>query len=190
MDVRTETNSLNGRAGGQKSLGPDIMSIEQLHKVLKFDEVFQAEFNILSPHLRKITRNWAAEIPIRILEEESHQDSVTIRDLNGINLHVKSYVDAMYSGRFYEGFESPLDGIAIILKNHSINPGWATVAFSMAFDKAQQQLFFETRQVNARVFPAALRCLTKIMVLTIHILNRRDHELNDVTPQQGAKPPQ
>ena len=166
-----------------------MMSIEELHKILQFDEAFDAEFGILSPHLRKITRNWPKEIPLRILEPEAHQDSVTIRDLNTVNHSVQSYVEALYSGRFYEGIEAPLDAIALVLRSHRINPGWATVAFATAFDNGQQQLFFETRKTHARVFPAALRCLTKIMVLTIHLLNRRDHELTDATPPRGVDAP-
>lgn len=170
-----------------KSMGPDILGIEDLHKMLGIDEVFIAEFGILSPHLRKITKNWGLEIPMRIVQDETAQDTMTVRDLNSIFDNTRDYLDVLYAGRFYEEFESPLDGIAITLKTHGINPAWATASFAQAFDTAQQQLYFETRQVNQRVYPAALRCLNKIMVLTVQILNRRDHELNDVTPQRGTK---
>lgn len=166
--------------------GPDIISIEELHKMMGFDDVFHAEFGILSPHLRKITKSWAIEIPMKIARNDNAQDTMTVRDLNGIFDDVQSFLDTLYMGRFYEDFEAPLDGIALKLKAHGINPVWATTAFSHAFDTAMQQLYFDTRQVNHRVYPAALRCLNKIMVLTIHILNRRDHELNEVTPQRGG----
>lgn len=166
--------------------GPDIISIEHLHKMFGFDDVFHAEFDILSPHLRKITKSWTIDIPMKIARNENAQDTMTVRDLNGIIDDVQGYMDSLYAGHFYEGFEGPVDGIAMRLKAHGINPAWATAAFSSAFDTAQQQLYFETRQVNQRVYPAALRCLTKIMVLTVHILNRRDVELNDVTPQRGT----
>ncbi len=175
------------RAVPKANKGPDIMSIEQLHKMLGFDEVFHQEFAILSPHLRKITKTWAMDIPMKIVKEETAQDTMTVRDLNGIFDNVQGFLDAMYAGRFYEEFEGPLDGIALILKTHGINPGWGTFAFSNAFDTAQQQLYFDTRNVNHRVYPAALRCLNKVLVLTLHILNRRDHELNDVTPQRGSR---
>lgn len=172
-----------------KRMGPDILEIEDLHKMLGLDEIFSAEFGILSPHLRKITKNWATEIPMRIARDETAQDTMTVRDLNSIFDNVRAFLDVLYAGRFYEEFEGPLDGIALTLRTHGINPGWATASFASAFDTAQQQLYFETRQVNQRVYPAALRCLNKIMVLTIHILNRRDHELNDITPQRGFKTP-
>ena len=168
--------------------GPDIMPIEQLHKQLGIDETFHAEFSILAPHLRKITKAWKMEIPMKIAQEESAQDTMTVRDLNSIFDNVQGFLDSFYAGRFYEEFEAPLDGIALTLRTHSINPGWATFAFASAFDVAQQQLYFDTRSVNHRVYPAALRCLTKVMVLTLHILNRRDHELNEVTPQRGVRP--
>jgi len=163
-----------------------MMTLEQLHKMLGFDESFHGEFGILSPHLRKITKSWKMEIPMKIAREEGAQDTMTVRDLNAIFDNVQGFLDSMYAGRFFDEFECPLDGIALTLKTHGINPGWATLAFSHAFDQAQQQLYFDTRSVNQRVYPAALRCLNKIMILTVHILNRRDHELNDVTPQRGT----
>ena len=167
--------------------GPDLLSIEQLHKMLAIDDVFHAEFSILSPHLRKITQNWSKEIPMKVVGDQMAQDSMLVRDLFSINENVEWYLNTMYAGEFYDHFEAPLDGIAITLKAHGINPGWATVAFAAAFDMAQQKLYFETRKLNQRVYPAALRCLNKIMVLTIHILNRRDCELNDITPQRGME---
>jgi len=187
MPVTSDIAAPIVRGSAPKTLGPDMMSIGQLHRALGMDESFNAEFTILSPHLRKITKSWIDEIPMMIVQDESAQDNMTIRDLNGINAHVKLYMEAMYSGRFYEEFEYPLDGIALILRAHGINPGWATMAFSSSFDSAQQKLFFETRQANSRVFPAALRCLMKILILTVHLLNRRDHELNDITPQKGKR---
>ncbi len=185
METETRNQPPVVRPIPRNKKGPDILNVEQLHKMLGFDEVFNAEFGILSPHLRKITKSWKMEIPMKIVKEETAQDTMTVRDLNSIFDNVQGYLDSMYAGRFYEDFEGPLDGIAITLKAHGINPGWATFAFSTAFDEAQQQLYFDTRQVNHRVYPAALRCLNKIMVLTTHMLNRRDHELNDVTPQRG-----
>lgn len=169
-----------------KNKSPDILPIESLHKMLGFDEAFNAEFGILSPHLRRITKNWKTEIPMKIAKDDSAQDTMTVRDLNSIFDNTQGYLDSLYAGRFYEEFEAPLDGIALALKAHGINPGWATFAFSTSFDNAQQQLYFDTRKVNHRVYPASLRCLNKIMVLTLHLLNRRDHELNDVTPQRGV----
>lgn len=168
-------------------LGPDMLPMERLHHMLGVNEGFRSELEILMPHLRKITANWADGIPRSILADAAHQDVITIRDLNAITEYVAAYLEALYAGQFGDKFEAPLDGIALILKKHGVNPGWATIAFSNAFEGAQQRLFFETRKINSRVFPAALRCLMKIMVLTIHLLNRRDHELNDVTPQQGVK---
>lgn len=162
-----------------------MMSIDQLHRMLGIDEVFHAEFGILSPHLRKITKTWRMEIPMKIVKEETAQDTMTVRDLNSVFDNVQGFLDSMYAGRFHEDFECPLDGIALTLKQHGINPGWATFAFSNAFDEAQQHLYFETRNVNHRVYPAALRCMNKILILTLHFLNRRDYELNEVTPQRG-----
>ena len=185
MNAFSTETAVVGKRGAAR-IGPDILSIQRLHDLLGLNEEFTEELKILMPHLRKITANWATDIPRAILRDETHQDSITIRDLNTITDHVAAYMDALYSGRFYEKFEAPLDGIALTHKTHGVNPGWATDAFANAFETAQTRLFFETRKANGRIFPAALRCLVKIMVLTIHLLNRRDHELNDVTPQQGA----
>jgi len=186
MTIDQEFASPEARTVPRNRKSPDLMSIEQLHKMLGFDEVFHAEFGILSPHLRKITKSWKLEIPMKIVKEETAQDTMTVRDLNSVFDNVQGFLDSMYAGRFYEDFESPLDGIALTLKQHGINPGWATFAFSNAFDEAQQQLYFETRNVNHRVYPAALRCMNKILILTLHFLNRRDYELNEVTPQRGV----
>lgn len=181
MNAFTNQKAIVGKRPAAR-LGPDIIAIERLHDALGFNEEFKSELEILMPHLRKITANWTLDLPRAILADDAHQDAMTIRDLNSITEDVSSYLDALYSGRFYEAFEAPLDSIALTLKNHGVNPGWATIAFANSFETAQQRLFFETRRVNNRIFPAALRCLMKIMVLTIHLLNRRDHELNDVTP--------
>lgn len=165
---------------------PDIIPIDALHKMLGIDETFHAEFGILSPHLRKITKNWKMEIPIKIAEDDTAQDTMTVRDLNEIFEGTQGFLDNLYAGRFYDEFEAALDGIAVILKTHGINPAWAMFAFASSFDLAHQQLYFETRNSNRRVYPAALRCLNKIMVLSLHLLSRRDHELNDITPPRRA----
>ncbi len=162
-----------------------MMSMPRLNKLLGINDSFAQEFTILAPHLRKLTTKWASDIPLKIVQDESTQDTMTIRDLNRINALVSQVVQAMNDGKFGEEFEGPLDGIALILKTHGINPGWATTAFSSSFEEANQRLYFDTRDANARVYPAALRCMTKISTLAIHILNRRDHELNDITPQRG-----
>jgi len=185
MSYENEDEPAVVRAIPRNRKGPDMLTLEQLHKMIGFDECFHAEFGILSPHLRKITKSWKMEIPMKIVMEETAQDTMTVRDLNEVFDDVQGFLDSLYAGRFFEDFEGPLDGIALTLKAHGINPGWATFAFSNAFDAAQQQLYFDTRQVNHRVYPAALRCLNKIMTLTLHILNRRDQELNDVTPRRG-----
>lgn len=173
------------RKPAARRAGPDLMSMSHVQQLLGIDDAFTQEFSILAPHLRKITATWASEIPMNIVQDESTQDTMTIRDLNRINSHVGQVVEAMNNGQFGDEFEGPLDGIAMILKAHGINPGWATMAFSKAFDAAHHRLYFDTRQANSRVYPAALRCLGKITVLAVHILNRRDHELNDITPQRG-----
>lgn len=188
MNAFSPSSAVVGKRPRTK-LGPDMLPMERLHHMLGVNEGFRSELEILMPHLRKITSNWSESIPRSILADAAHQDVITIRDLNAITEYVGAYLEALYAGQFADKFEAPLDGIALILKKHGVNPGWATIAFSNAFESAQQHLFFETRKINSRVFPAALRCLMKIMVLTIHLLNRRDHELNDVTPQQGIKPP-
>lgn len=167
-------------------LGPDMMTLEQTQKVLGMDDGFYGEFGIVGPHLRKVTTNWAQDIPLQIVVDESTQDAMTIRDLNRLTAYVEQYVNEMTVGHFDETFEGALDGIAVIMRKHSINPGWATAAFTQAFDRAQQQIYRDTRAANNRVFPAALRCMTKIIALTLHLLNRRDHELNDATPQRGV----
>lgn len=177
----------NGPLGGKPHLGPDMISIPQMHKLLGIDDAFYGEFGILAPHLRKITGHWAADIPRNIVVDEATQELMTIRDLNRLTEYVAAFVDEMTAGKFGENFESALDGIAVIMRKHGINPGWATSAFTTAFDRAQQHIYSETRSVNNRVFPAALRCLTKVMALTFHILNRRDHELNDSNRQRGSK---
>lgn len=183
-DVTEFKDPLVRRTAPRRS-GPDMMSMLKVHKLLGIDDAFAQEFSILAPHLRKLTKKWSSEIPLKIVQDESTQDTMTIRDLNRINSLVSQIVQAMNDGQFGEDFEGPLDGIALILKTHGINPGWATTAFASSFDEAQHTLYFETRQANSRVFPAALRCMTKISTLALHILNRRDHELNDVTPQKG-----
>jgi len=185
MNAHTHTGAVGKRP--RTRLGPDMLPMDRIHALLGVNEAFRSELEILMPHLRKITANWAEGIPRSILADAAHQDVITIRDLNAITEHVIAYLEALYAGEFGAKFEAPLDGIALVLKKHGVNPGWGTIAFSNAFELAQQRLFFETRKINPRVFPAALRCLLKIMVLTIHLLNRRDHELNDVTPQQGIK---
>ena len=186
MNAFTNQKAIVGKRPPAR-IGPDMISIERLHVALSFNEEFKSELEILMPHLRKITATWALDLPRAILADDTHQDAMTIRDLNAVTEHVASYLDALYSGRFYEEFEAPLDGIALVLKSHGVNPGWATIAFANAFETAQERLFFETRKINNRIFPAALRCLVKIMVLTIHLLNRRDHELNDVTPAKAKQ---
>lgn len=185
----TQTTDLRDpvvRKLGAKGLGPDLISLTKMHELLGIDDAFQAEFGILRPHLRKLTADWHAEIPMKIVSDECTQDTMTIRDLNRINAFVRQTVTAMNDGDFGEKFEGPIDGIALILKTHRINPGWATAAFASTFDAAQHRLYFETRQANVRIYPAALRCLNKISALTQHLLGRRDHELSDATTQRGG----
>ena len=185
MTETTEFKDPIVRRTAPRRAGPDLMSMPRLNKLLGIDDAFAQEFSILAPHLRKLTQKWSSDIPLKIVQDESTQDTMTIRDLNRINALVGQIVQAMNDGKFGDEFEGPLDGIALILKTHGINPGWATTAFASSFDEAHHKLYFETRQANARVYPAALRCLTKITTLVVHILNRRDHELNDITPQRG-----
>ena len=179
MTETTEFRDPIVRRTAPRRAGPDLMSMPRLNKLLGIDDAFAQEFSILAPHLRKLTQKWSSDIPLKIVQDESIQDTMTIRDLNRINALVGQIVQAMNDGKFGDEFEGPLDGIALILKTHGINPGWATTAFASSFDEAHHKLYFETRQANARVYPAALRCLTKITTLVVHILNRRDHELND-----------
>ena len=166
--------------------GPDQMPMDLLLKLFGMDDGFFGEFSILGPHLRKATANWAQEIPRQIVVDEATQDAMTIRDLNRLTAHVEDFVGEMALGQFGNTFESALDGIALIMCKHGINSGWATAALTLCFDKAQQQIYAETRSGNGRVFPAALRCISKIMALSMHILNRRDCELGPGVPQRGA----
>ena len=164
----------------------DILSLDQVKAMLAMDDGFAGEFGILAPYLRKATATWAQEIPRRIVVDETTQDAMTIRDLNRLSRYVEIFVTEMTLGQFGSNFEAALDGIAVIMRKHGINPCWATAPLALAFDAAQQQIYSETRNTNNRVFPAALRCITKIAALSIHILGRRDHELNEATPQIGA----
>lgn len=154
----------------QKQLSPSE-SMDRLRKALDFDVVFNEEFKILRPYLGRISRQWPYQIQQLILEQDHLKEKFGSADAVELDKLMNAYIKEMRSGRFYEPFFESVQNLAQFFITNGVPNSWLVGAFMKVFHEAQLEVFFDKEARNGRVVVAALRCLLKIMTLTIQILN-------------------
>lgn len=145
----------------------------RMRKELGFDIVFSEEFNILRPYLGRISRLWPVRFQDMILESEDLSGKITARDVVELDGLMKRYARQMLSGRFYEEFFQTTEDLATFFIKRNVPNSWLVAAFMNVFHDAQLEIFFDKEARKGRIVVSALRCLMKIVTLTIQIINRQ-----------------
>lgn len=166
------------QAGGAAHAVPHMIREEgedafhALRATLGFDLVFAEEFKILRPYLGRISRGWPIKIQEMIFENEELAGKISSRDALHLDDLMKRYQRQMLGGRFYEEFFNATEDLASFFRQRNVPVAWLIGAFMNVFYDAQLDIFFQKEARQGRVVVAALRCLLKIMTLTIQIINR------------------
>ena len=145
----------------------------RMRQELGFDVVFSEEFNILRPYLGRISRLWPVQFQDMILESEDLSGKITARDVVELDALMKRYARQMLSGRFYEEFFQTTEELAAFFIKRNVPTSWLVAAFMTVFHDAQLEIFFDKEARKGRIVVSALRCLMKIVTLTIQIINRK-----------------
>ena len=148
-------------------------TLEQLRKTLQFDASFNEEFRILRPNLGKITQHWSFQMSSQLTEHLGAMNRMDSVDAGKFDQLMKTYVREMRTGRFYVDFAAAVEGLADFFIERNVKLSWLVGAYLGLFYEAQLAIFFDRKSEEARVVVSALRCLLKIMTLTIQILNAR-----------------
>lgn len=144
----------------------------QLRAALGFDLVFAEEFNILRPYLGRISRLWPVKLQDMIMDNAELSDKITARDAAELDGLMKRYARQILSGRFYEDFYQATDELAGFFVKRRVPNSWLVSAFMGMYHDAQLEIFFDREARQGRVVVSALRCLLKILTLTLQIINR------------------
>ncbi len=147
----------------------------RLRAELGFDLIFSEEFNILRPYLGRISRLWPVKFQDMIMENAAMADVITARDAVEIDALMKRYARQMLAGRFYEEFHQTTEELAIFFAKRKVSSDWLVSAFMNVFHDAQLEIFFDKEARQGRIVVSALRCLLKIMTLTIQVVNRKTY---------------
>jgi len=144
----------------------------EMREALGFDVVFAEEFNILRPYLGRISRLWPVKLQDLILEKSDLADKISTRDVAELDALMKRYARQMLSGRFYEEFYKTTEELAQFFVKRQVPNAWLVSSFMGMFHDAQLEIFFDREARQGRIVVSALRCLLKIMTLTVQIMNR------------------
>lgn len=147
-------------------------ALKRLRTALGFDVVFAEEFKILRPYLGRISKTWPTQVYVMMTEHKDFQDKFSSADALELDRLMNAYIRQMRSGRFYEPFFESVDDLAQFFIQRNVQNSWLVGAFMNVFYEAQLEIFFDKQARNGRIVVSALRCLLKIMTLTIQILNR------------------
>lgn len=150
----------------------DAEGFHGIRAALGFDVVFEEEFKILRPYLGRISRQWPMKIQDMILDEPAMSKKISSREVVELDALMKRYIRQMLSGRFYEEFFEVTEELGSFLAKRDVPNSWLVGAFMNVFYDAQLELFFDKEARQGRIVVSALRCLLKIMTLTIQILNQ------------------
>lgn len=145
---------------------------KRLRTALGFNVVFAEEFKILRPYLGRTSRTWPVKIHEMVMEHEELRGKFSSADSLELDRLMEAYIREMRSGRFYEAFFEAVEDLAQFFIQRQVQNSWLVGAFMNVFYDAQLEIFFDKEARQGRVVVAALRCLLKIMTLTIQILNR------------------
>jgi len=145
---------------------------KRLRTALGFNVVFAEEFKILRPYLGRTSLNWPVKIQEMIIDNEELNGKFSSADKIELDRLMDAYIRQMRTGRFYESFFESVDDLAQFFIQRQVQNSWLVGAFMNVFYDAQLEIFFDKEARHGRVVVAALRCLLKIMTLTIQILNR------------------
>jgi len=143
-----------------------------LRDALGFDIIFAEEFKILRPYLGKMSREWAVQIRTKLIQDNTINPLFNKADLFDLDGLLAAYFTEVRSSRFYEKFFVSVEALAQFFIDKNVKSSWLVAAIMEVFHDAQLNLFFDKEARNGRVVVAALRCLMKIMTLTIQIINR------------------
>ena len=178
----------------QNTVQTPVDSRNHLREALGFDIVFEEEFKILRPHLGKMSRDWSVQIRTKLIEDKSINSMFSKADLFNLDGLLTAYFTEVRSSRFYEKFFVSVEDLAQFFIDKKVNESWLVAAIMEVFHDAQLSLFFDRESHKGRVVVAALRCLMKIVTLTIQIINRVTFSQPGpskevVTIGNGQKPP-
>lgn len=146
-------------------------SLRVLRAALNFDIVFAEEFKILRPYLGRISRQWPYQIHEQLLSRAEIKEKFSSADAYELDQLMEAYITELRTGRFYENFFLSVENLAAFFIDRDVPDSWLIGAFMQVFHEAQLEIFFDKEARNGRIVVAALRCLLKIMTLTIQILN-------------------
>lgn len=155
-------------AGSFPKLSADLMGIR---KALNFNAEFSAEFDILKPYLARISRKWPYTIKHLLQADKELAPLLSADDFAKFDELMLRFTTELRSGRFYEDFEGAVAAMGSFLTAKGIPSSFLIGAIMTVFHEAQLELFFDKEARNGRVVVSALRCLLKIMTLTLQILN-------------------
>lgn len=154
---------------------PDLITTQEARKLLraalKFDVEFAEEFKILRPYLGRIVQHWPSVIQKMVTEHQDNKGKFTAGDKVDLDRLMAAYIHELRSGRFYEKFFKSVENLAGFFIERGVPNSWLIGAFMDVFHEAQLEIFFDKEARKGRIVVAALRCLLKIMTLTIQILN-------------------
>ncbi len=145
---------------------------KELRAALGFDLVFAEEFKILKPYLGRISNRWPVQIGERVEQQSGSAGIFSSSDADQLHSLMQAYVAELRGGRFYEKFFASVENLAQFLVARNIPNSWLVGAFMDVFHDAQLEIFFDKETRQGRIVVAALRCLLKIVTLTIQIINR------------------
>lgn len=146
--------------------------VKALRAAIGFDSEFASEYRLLRPYLPDLVRDWPEEMALQIMRVSSGWGNADDGEVTRFRTLCTQFTNGVTSGRFYEDFFSTMIALRDYFVERGVSLDILAGSLMARFQDAQLKLFFMTRAKDGRVFISALRCLFKIMALTLQILNR------------------
>ncbi len=150
--------------------------VKTLRSAIGIDTEFSHEYRLLRPYLPDLVRDWPEEMALHVLRH-SDVDSGAGAELGEKQIAtMRRMTAAICTGRYFEDYYHAVTELTRQFLAAGVTPDELAGCLLAQFQDAQLRLFFMTRARDGRVFISALRCLFKIMALTLQIANHAANE--------------